>query len=105
MPLRVPGGTADMPIPLLQGPKPSETDYAMALATMKRLGRLTEEPEHPDYTFKDVAPLDSPKDMMKPEQLKSRAPTTEGDHEEPLPVRKDQSRVGQGNRRGQKLTW
>jgi hypothetical protein len=40
MPLKVPGGQANMPIPLMKGEQPSEVDYAMALATMKRLDRI-----------------------------------------------------------------
>jgi hypothetical protein len=94
MPLKVPGTSADMPIPpLASGAKPSETDLLMALSVMKKLGRLPEaELEHPDYTFSNIKPIDSPKDSMTPEDLK--APATAGDREERLPTpHKDQSRV------------
>jgi hypothetical protein len=39
MPLRVPS-SPDMPIPFPSGPRPSETDYLMALSVMKKLGKF-----------------------------------------------------------------
>lgn len=89
MPLKIPFVPAEE---LLQGQRPSDQDFMMALSVMKDQGRLqdlTAETEHPNYTFEDLRPFGTTEDVMN----SAAGREVEGDRAEPLPPpQKDQSR-------------